>query len=139
VIGPVVSRGRRLRVVRSRTVNISRMTRKELAAEACPNVLEWRPVHRSDCMHGVRPCPFVSCKFNLYLDVTRCGNLKFNFPDIEPGEMVESCVLDIAEDGGATLERCAELLNLTRERVRQIQDTALGKLSCNQDCVEAAK
>jgi DNA-directed RNA polymerase sigma subunit (sigma70/sigma32) len=41
--------------------------------------------------------------------------------------MVDSCALDVAERGGATLERVGELMNMTRERVRQIQDVALIK------------
>jgi predicted nucleic acid-binding Zn ribbon protein len=134
-------RNRRLRVVRSATYCMTRMPKAEVDAmrEELANVVEWHPKRRSDCVYGVRPCPYVTCKYNLYLDVTQAGNIKFNFPDIEPGEMVESCVLDIAEDGGATLERCAELLNMTRERVRQIQATALEKLSRDWNCVEAAK
>jgi hypothetical protein len=131
--------GRRLRVVRSRTINIQSMTRAELAAESCADVLEWRPVRRSDCQCSFRPCPYVSCKFNLYLDITKCGNLKLNFPDIEPGEMVESCVLDVSEDCGAALERVARLMNMTRERVRQIQNTALNKLSLDETCREAVR
>jgi len=39
-----------------------------------------------------------------------------------------NCALDIAEEGGATLEDIGELLGLTRERVRQIETDAQRKL-----------
>lgn len=66
-----------------------------------PNVQ--RPRTRGDCSSVPRPCPFVSCKWNLYLDVSRfCGNIKLNFPDIEPDEVAPgcSCALDVADGGG---------------------------------------
>lgn len=77
-----------------------------------------------------RPCPFVGCRYNLYLDATIKGNLKLNFPDLEPGDMPVhgSCVLDVVDAGGATLEEAGGYLNITRERVRQIEHVALAKL-----------
>jgi hypothetical protein len=38
--------------------------------------------------------------------------------------MPETCALDVADRGGASSERLAELTNLTRERVRQIEAAA---------------
>jgi hypothetical protein len=88
-----------------------------------------RPRTRGDCADGVRPCPFVSCRHHLYLHLSRAGNIKRNFPDdVEPYQLTESCVLDVAERGEHTLESIAEHLNLTRERVRQIEVRALTKL-----------
>lgn len=85
-----------------------------------------RPVTRADCVDGARPCPFVSCKHHLFLDVSgRTGALKLNFPDLEPEELTESCVLDVADRGGATLEELGAMFNMTRERVRQIEHKAL--------------
>ncbi len=68
------------------------------------------------------PCPFVSCRHHLYLDVQRTGSITLNFPDLEPWELEETCAIDVAIGGGATLERTGELLNCARERVRQIVD-----------------
>lgn len=50
----------------------------------------------------------------------------FNFPDREPSEMPpdQSCALDQSEEPN-TLEEIGQLMNLTRERVRQIEDMAL--------------
>lgn len=87
-----------------------------------------RPRTRADCSSVPRPCPYVGCRYNLYLDVNEMsGTLKLNFPDLEPWEMppLGSCVLDIAERQGAlSLEDTGGYLNLTRERVRQIQTKA---------------
>jgi DNA-directed RNA polymerase sigma subunit (sigma70/sigma32) len=49
-------------------------------------------------------------------------------PDVEVWEMTETCTLDVAERDGATLEEVGELMNITRERVRQIGDKALAKV-----------
>lgn len=99
----------------------------ETLLQGLPNIT--RPVIRGDCLRVPRPCPFVSCAHNLYLDVDqRSGGLKLNFPDLEPGELIESCALDVADRGGAVLEDVGALMNLTRERVRQIEVKALAKL-----------
>jgi len=80
-----------------------------------------RPTTRSDCKNGPRPCPWVSCRYNLYLDVnSETGSLKINFPDREPWECQHSCALDIAEEGELTFEQIGDVMNLTRERIRQI-------------------
>ena len=88
-----------------------------------------RPRTRRDCVEGKRPCLFVSCKYNLYLDVNPVtGSIKFNFPGKEIWELDETCALDVAERGGITLEEIGELMNLTRERVRQLENDALEKV-----------
>jgi hypothetical protein len=71
----------------------------------------------------------VACKFHLYLDVNpETGTIKLNFPDLEPWEMKETCALDVADRGGITLEEVGEILNLTRERIRQVEVFGLEKL-----------
>jgi hypothetical protein len=80
-----------------------------------------RPRTRADCEDGPRPCPFVSCRHHLYLDVTFGGGLKLNYPDKEIWELEHTCALDLAERGGMTLQQVGEVLQLTRERVRQIE------------------
>ena len=48
-----------------------------------------------------------------------------NFPDLEPEELTQNigdtCSLDVADRGDTTLDRCGELMNVTRERIRQIE------------------
>ena len=77
----------------------------------------------------MRPCPWVSCKHHLYLDVNpETGSIKINFPDLESWELAETCALDVAERGGITLEEVGEIMNLTRERIRQVEVRGLLKL-----------
>src|SRR5690606_11104824 len=84
---------------------------------------------RGDCSGAERPCPFVACKQHLYLDVNpETGSIKLNFPDLEPWELRETCALDVAERGGITLEEVGEVMNLTRERIRQVEVRGLLKL-----------
>ena len=88
-----------------------------------------RPATRSECVDGPRPCPFVSCKYHLYLDVkTDTNSIKLNFPHLEVWELEHSCALDVAERGGMTLEDVGHIMNLTRERVRQVEVAGIEKL-----------
>lgn len=93
-----------------------------------------RPRRREDCVNGPRPCPYVACKHHLYLDVSpTTGTIKLNFPELEVWELAESCALDVADAGAQELEHASHLLNVTRERVRQIEALALSKLSTLRD------
>lgn len=124
-------RSRRKRLVRGRTISVKRMTKRELAVGRLlyPDEHIARPKTRVDCDQVPRPCPFVACRYHLYLDVhPGTGSIKLNFPDLEPDELRESCTLDVADAGGETLEHVGELANLTRERVRQIEQKALVRL-----------
>jgi hypothetical protein len=91
--------------------------------EAC------RPRSRADCANGPRPCMFITCKHHLYLDVNpTTGSIKLNFPDREVWELAETCALDVADRGGITLEEVGSIMNLTRERIRQVETRGLLKL-----------
>jgi len=95
-------------------------------SDAVDEPLPPRPRKRGDCVDVPRPCPWVGCRHNLYLEVSRVsGGLHLNFPHLEPDEMQESCSLDVADRGGATLEVVGATLNLTRERIRQVELRAL--------------
>lgn len=86
----------------------------------------YRPKRRSEC--GIeRPCPFVGCKYHLFLDVSDSGSIIFNHPDKEVWDMETSCVLDVVEQSctGLTLEQVGDVFNLTRERIRQIEGASL--------------
>ncbi len=83
-----------------------------------------RPRTRADCADGPRPCPWVSCRHHLYLEVDGRGHVRLAFPDKEPWELRETCALDVAERGEHTLEYVGRLLNLTRERIRQLEERA---------------
>jgi hypothetical protein len=126
-----VRRRRRRTRPRSKTIAMKRLTREELRVGALlyPPVDEPRPTSRGECRGDQRPCPWVACKFHLYLDVNpETGSIKLNFPDLEPWDLHETCSLDVAERGGITLEEVGEIMNLTRERIRQVEVRGLIKL-----------
>ncbi len=129
-------RSRRKRDVRARTISVKRMTKRELEIGRMlyPETDYERPRTREECLDAPRPCPFVSCKHHLFLDVSaRTGAIKLNFPDLEVWEMNESCALDVADRGGTTLEDVGAIMNLTRERIRQVEVKALAKLQALRD------
>jgi len=129
-------RSRRKRDVRARTISVKRMTKRELELGRMlyPDEQIEKPVTRADCGAGERPCPFVSCKHHLYLDVSaRTGAIKLNFPDLEVWEMAETCALDVSDRGGTTLEEVGAIMNLTRERIRQVEVKGLAKLEALKD------
>lgn len=124
--------------VRAATQSMHRFSRAELARGAALYPDEGqhaeRPRTRAECPPPGEPCLWVSCKYHLYLDVNeRTGSIKLNFPGMEVWELPDTCALEVAERGGATLERVGEAINVTRERVRQIEAMALRKAraACN--------
>lgn len=125
-------RSRRSRGVgRSKTIAIKRITREDLRVGAAlyPPVDIERPTTRGECRDEARPCPWVACKHHLYLDINpETGSIKIVFPDREPWELQHTCSLDVAEFGGITLEEIGLVMNLTRERVRQVEVKGLIKL-----------
>ena len=91
-----------------------------------------RPKYRNDCLNGPRPCPFVSCKHHLYLDVSpNNGRLVVNHPGREVWELDQTCSLDIAERGGVTLEEISNLMGLEAGSIRQMEIRALGRFEAN--------
>jgi hypothetical protein len=129
-------RSRRKRDVRARTISVKRMTKRELEIGRLlfPETDYWKPRNRAECAEGPRPCPFVSCKHHLFIDVSpRTGAIKLNFPDLEVWDLGESCALDVADKHGTTLEDVGAIMNLTRERIRQVEVKALAKLEALSD------
>lgn len=85
-----------------------------------------RPRTRGDCIGGQRPCPFVSCRHHLALDITESGSLHVtDHLDLEA--MTDTCSLDVADRGEHTLDAVGQVLNVTRERVRQLETKGLEK------------
>lgn len=131
------ARRRDLGIARSRTTATKRLTRDALlrgwleiglTPESAEKLRANRPRTRAECADVPRPCPYVGCRWSLYLDVNpETGSIKLNSPTLEPWEMPPdaSCALDVAERGGITLESVGNLINLTRERVRQVEADGL--------------
>lgn len=115
-----------------------------------PVVTEERPRTRADCVDGPRPCPW-GCRYNLLVEVDRVGGLSSPLLDerlrakatpkdaarwiekltdviAELPEGHPSCALDVADQGGITLDAVARLFGFTRERIRQIEGKAIGRL-----------
>ncbi len=139
-----IARSRRKRLIRAKSISTRRLAKRDLdlgrllhppilPSEGLPA----RPRVRGDCATVPRPCPFLSCRHHLYLDVSeRTGAIKLNFPDLEPDDLPSgrSCALDLADEtGGATLEVVGEAINVTKERVRQIETVALERASGSQE------
>ena len=127
-VGQEIARKER---TRSRTIAGRRLTRAEIeeGKRLVDHMWYERPQTRAECADGPRPCAFVSCKYHLYLDVKlSTQSIKLNFPHLEVWEMERSCALDVAEQGGLTLEEVGRIMNLTRERIRQVEAVGLDKL-----------
>ena len=105
-----------------------------------------RPTKRGGCsVKGA--CPYVSCRHHLAVD-TKQSTILSSYGDSIPGvasqvsfeawssKLVRSlvtvehtCSLDVADSGPKTLDEVGELLGVCKERVRQIEEVALRKLS----------
>lgn len=73
------------------------------------------------CLRGDEPCPRMDCRFHVH------GDARPSKMASAPAAAV-TCALKFARRGGMTLEEVGTVLRLTRERVRQIEVSALGKL-----------
>ena len=65
--------------LRAKTIALKRLTKEEirLGRDLFAGTEVPRPQTRSDCQGGPRPCPFVSCRHHLYLDVNpETGSIK---------------------------------------------------------------
>lgn len=124
--------------VRAHTVSVKRLSKRELERGAAeypeqPGRDYLRPRTFEECesvgLGDITPCPFVSCKHHLYLDVNpRTGSIKLNFPGHEVDELPATCSKRVADAGGVTLDAVATVINTSRERVRQIESRIIAKL-----------
>lgn len=90
-----------------------------------------RPLVREECLQGPRPCPWLSCRYHMFEVLARkSGKTSIKqiarWDEDRIAELVESlpatCCLDLVAQGRElTLQETGLVLNLTRERVRQIQ------------------
>lgn len=87
-----------------------------------PETSASKPKTRGDCQKGginaVRPCQHAWCRHHLDKSTS------------------ESCALDVADRGEHSLEEIAELFGLTRERIRQIEETAVFKLKKHRSVLD---
>lgn len=99
--------------------------------DAAEPIDDERPRTRADCATVPRPCPWVGCRMNLFLDVSETGTIHQNHTG-EPGDMPaeRSCALDVADGSELTLEEIGQLLGgLSKERLRQVWRSALRRFA----------
>lgn len=108
---------------RPRTLSVRQLLRIVMTEPArFVEIDEPRPKTRAECIDAVRPCPWIGCRHHLYMDVNpETGGMKINHPGRDVDEIPETCALDVADRGGATLEEIGAMLGITRERARQIE------------------
>lgn len=85
---------------------------------------------RDACRDGPRPCPFVRCKFHLWmvLGYDRQGHrlMREATSTVEP-HSATTCSLDVSEQE-RTAREIGEVMGITQRRVQQIVKAALEKL-----------
>lgn len=91
--------------------------------------LNTRPKTRGECKDGPRPCPWVGCRHHLALEVTPAGRVQHVHPGVDLEDLEHTCSLDVADDRPQSLHEIGRLLNMSRERVRQIEARLLGELA----------
>lgn len=146
---PVLPTPRPPRPRRTTTINLGRDSKREAAFQKAITTPLGIPEHarpqtRGECLagdlHARRPCPFVSCKYHLASDVSpSSGNIKVTFPGREVWQLRETCTLDIADRGEASLDDVAVALNITRQRAGQIEEEAIAKLLSRPETAAALR
>ena len=138
---------------RAHTVQIKRFRPRLLRADHADTAGYLEPIPRTygDCQERAlgtptNPCWYLRCKHNLLLDLDpRSGSYKITWPDLADGHYGDeyralpehTCALHEAAHGGLTLDEVGVMMNLTRERVRQIETKALHALRDLSDLVRA--
>ena len=131
-------RSRRKRAIRARTISVKRMTKRELELGRMlyPEVEDDRAPAHARASASAASGPARSSRAST-TSTSTCrrgpGAIKLNFPDLEVWEMTETCALDVADRGGTTLEEVGAIMNLTRERIRQVEVKGLAKLAALRD------
>lgn len=97
-----------------------------------------RPKTRGDCLSGEnakRPCPWITCKWHMWPVTTRgTDGIEKRLPvlpsidDMPAEKYANSCALDVADGGPASLETVAAILGVSRQRVSEIEEKALSNL-----------
>ena len=94
--------------------------------------MDEKPRRRGDCENGARPCPWVSCRHHLFLDVTRDGEVVENFPGKDVDEIDFTCSLDIADTveghrAPLPLSVLASIMGTSRSSVTAVEVNAMKK------------
>jgi hypothetical protein len=120
---------------------------KAAQSNAPANLPMRKPSDDRECENMLRPCPFISCRFHLVVDVLENGALRLNrrirgkrprlnADETDPMKIQRfmrraakaiaetdpdwSCALDVARRGDLLYDEIAEVYALTGERIRQV-------------------
>lgn len=113
-----------------------------------------RPKTRGECVDGPRPCPWVSCRYNLLVHTWKSGTInllhggqlrmtRHGTPeDLAHDEIkidaaierwhdegCESCALDVADRGETGFLEIGRMLDVTKEMARKIVEKALPRMT----------
>lgn len=130
------TRARTVRVDRVR-VTLLRSDRAETADYLQPIPRTWGECQERALGTATNPCAHLRCRYNLLIDVDpHTGSYKITWPDLAEGAYTDeyralpehTCALREAERGGMALDEVGAMMNVTRERVRQIETNGLVKL-----------
>lgn len=129
---PGVRRARSEQAHRITKEFVDRM-RMEYPESEHPHAGHGKPATRGECIsRGLGtpdlPCPYVSCVHHAAIAIEDGGSIRHSFPDRDPDDARETCTLAVADRGGATLDEVASVLNVVRDRARQIEAVALANL-----------
>lgn len=89
-----------------------------------------RPLKLYECASEPGPCPWVSCRHHIGLDIRADGGLTINIPGLEEDPAAalsgakETCSLRVAARGEIMLEEIAVLMGCSSERISQISTDA---------------
>lgn len=89
-----------------------------------------RPKTRGECVSMPRPCPYVGCRYHLFLHVTQRGGLQFPFGDdvSELERMPATCTLDVADQGYISREALAKIFNVSQQALVPLGHSALARI-----------
>ena len=91
-----------------------------------------RPRTRAECppmqADGSRPCPWASCRHHLALHIDRRGAIVMTDKNKAVWEWKRPCALDHVDEEGMTLDEVADVMGMSYERVRQLEERALIKI-----------
>ncbi len=102
-----------------------------------------KPKTRGECCDVPRPCPFISCRYNLAAEITPYGEIKTRtgigwkvHNDLDLSDHIAesivnderaSCALDFIDENpdGSTLEDVGAYFSVSREYARQLEQKAV--------------
>lgn len=91
------------------------MSDEEAGPEELAALEAERPRRRGDCVDGMRPCPWVSCRYHLAHD--RIRRLSVDDAVTVTTSLDETCTLDLADGGALDGQAVADAIGMSRPLV----------------------